>query len=115
MTNHSSPITTHVLDTARGRPAAGIPVSLHLQSDESWRELGRGVTNEDGRITDLLGESKPQPGKYRLSFETGEYLSAAGKPFFPEVEIVFEIHDSNQHYHVPLLLSPYGYSTYRGS
>jgi 5-hydroxyisourate hydrolase len=115
MTNHRSPITTHVLDTARGRPAAGIPVSLHLQSAGSWQELARGITDKDGRITDLLHESKLQPGKYRLTFQTGGYLSLSGKPFFPEVEIIFEIHDPTQYYHVPLLLSPYGYSTYRGS
>lgn len=90
-------------------------MSLHLQADGSWRELARGITNQDGRITDLLRKSKLQPGKYRLTFETGDYLSPAGKPFFPEVEIVFEVHDSTQQYHVPLLLSPYGYSTYRGS
>jgi 5-hydroxyisourate hydrolase len=115
MRNRSSPITTHVLDTARGRPAAGIPVSLCLQEDEKWQELGRGITDQDGRITDLLHESKLKKGKYRLTFETGQYLASSGKAFFPEVEIVFEIHDPAQHYHVPLLLSPYGYSTYRGS
>ena len=115
MTSPSSPITTHVLDTARGKPAAGIPVLLHLQSDGSWQELARGVTNQDGRIADLLRGAKLQTGKYRLTFETGKYLAPSGKPFFPEVEIVFEVHDSAQHYHIPLLLSPYGYSTYRGS
>jgi len=115
MTNPSSPITTHVLDTARGKPAAGVPVLLHLQSDGRWRELGRGITNQDGRITDLLPGSKLQTGRYRLTFETEKYLSASGEPFFPEVEIVIEVRDPAQHYHVPLLLSPYGYSTYRGS
>lgn len=115
MTDASSPITTHVLDTARGKPAAGIPVSLHLQSHGNWQELARGVTNQDGRITDLLRGSKLQTGKYRLIFETHNYLSHSGKPFFPEVAIVFEVYDPAQHYHVPLLLSPYGYSTYRGS
>jgi len=115
MPNHQSPITTHVLDTASGKPAVGIPVSLHLHLDTNWRELARGSTNQDGRITDLLRESKLQAGKYRLTFETGEYLSSTGKPFFPEIEIIFEIHDPAQHYHIPLLLSPYGYSTYRGS
>ena len=115
MTDRSSPITTHVLDTARGEPAAGIPVSLHLHSDGTWRELARGVTNRDGRLMDLLGESKLQRGKYRLTFETGHYLSGLGGSFFPEVEVIFEIHDPAQHYHVPLLLSPYGHATYRGS
>jgi 5-hydroxyisourate hydrolase len=115
MTENSSPITTHVLDIARGIPAAGIPVLLHLRVAGGWRELARGITNQDGRITDLHRESTLQPGRYRLTFDTGTYLSQSGKPFFPEVEIVFEIHDPAQHYHVPLLLSPYGYSTYRGS
>ena len=111
----SSPITTHVLDTARGKPASGIRVSLQVESNGGWREIGRGVTNQDGRINDLLGEAKVQRGKYRLTFETGEYLAESGNCFFPEVDIVFQIHDSAQHFHVPLLLSPYGYSTYRGS
>ena len=115
MADRSSPITTHVLDTARGKPAVGIPVSLHIQSDGIWKELAGGITNQDGRITDLLRESTLKPGRYRLTFETGKYLAQSGKPFFPEVEIVFEVHDPAQHYHVPLLLSPYGYSTYRGS
>jgi len=115
MNKASSPITTHVLDTARGRPAAGIPVSLHLQSDGAWLELARGITNEDGRITDLLRKSKLKAGRYRLTFDTGGYLAGSGKAFFPEVGIVFDVHDPGQHYHVPLLLSPYGYSTYRGS
>ena len=115
MNNRSSPITTHVLDTALGKPAAGIPVSLHLQLDGTWRELARGLTNQDGRITDLLQDPKLKPGKYRLTFDTAAYLGTTGKPFFPEVEVVFEIRDPDQHYHVPLLLSPYGYSTYRGS
>ena len=115
MKDASSPITTHVLDTAGGKPAVGIPVSLHLHADGTWQELARGVTNEDGRITDLLRPSNLQAGKYRLTFETGRYLSQSGKSFFPEVEIIFQVHDPAQHYHVPLLLSPYGYSTYRGS
>jgi len=115
MTDRSSPITTHVLDTARGRPATGIPVTLHIQSGGTWKELGRGITNQDGRITDLLRESSLKAGRYRLTFATNKYLAQSGKPFFPEVEIVFEVHDPSQHYHVPLLLCPYGYSTYRGN
>lgn len=115
MNSHSSSITTHVLDTARGKPATGIPVSLHLQSDGSWHELGRGITNQEGRITDLLPASSLKPGKYQLTFETAGYLSSYGKAFFPEVAIAFAIDDPAQHYHVPLLLSPYGYTTYRGS
>ena len=114
MTNRSSPITTHVLDTSNGKPAAGIPVSLDLHADGAWRQLARGITNQDGRITDLLADSL-KAGRYRLTFDTGKYLAKSSKPFFPEIEIIFEVHDPAQHYHVPLLLSPYGYSTYRGS
>lgn len=112
--NRLSSITTHVLDTSKGKPGAGIPVSLDLHVDGTWKELARGITNQDGRITDLLAESL-QEGRYRLTFDTGRYLAQSGKPFFPEIEIIFEVHDPAQHYHVPLLLSPYGYSTYRGS
>ena len=115
MSSNTSPITTHVLDTARGRPAAGIPVSLHMQAGKNWQELGRGVTSQDGRITDLLKASKLKTGRYRLTFETAAYLSSFGKSFFPQIDIVFDVAEAAQHYHVPLLLSPFGYSTYRGS
>ena len=108
-----SPITTHVLDTARGRPAAGIAVTLARQSDDgAWTDLTRSETNADGRIGDLLDRAL-RPGVYRLIFETGAYLGDGA--FYPEVAVVFEVADPDEHYHVPLLLSPYGYSTYRGS
>jgi len=111
-----SSITTHVLDTAQGKPAFGIPVSLELEVAEGWQQVGRSVTNGDGRAADLLPSGELKPGRYRLSFDTSAYLKrSASHAFFPEISIVFEIHDANQHYHVPLLLSPYGYSTYRGS
>lgn len=111
-----SSITTHVLDTAQGRPAAGIPVALHLQAGDRWQQIGHSVTNNDGRVSDLLPAGELKPGKYRLTFDTSRYLArTVARPFFPEISIVFEIHDAAQHYHVPLLLSPYGYSTYRGS
>ena len=106
-----SGITTHVLDTARGRPAAGVPVRLELRDGEQWREIGRGTTDDDGRLRTLTGPSI-EAGTYRITFDTGAY-NANG--FFPEVAIVFEVKDAAQHYHVPLLLSPFGYSTYRGS
>jgi 5-hydroxyisourate hydrolase len=113
-----SPITTHVLDTARGRPAAGVAVTLEIRrADGSWAELGRGVTNADGRITTLLSD-KDRLAKetYRLRFATAAYFTALGvSGFFPEVQIHFQIDDPAAHYHVPLLLSPFGYSTYRGS
>jgi 5-hydroxyisourate hydrolase len=111
-----SPITTHVLDTAQGKPAAGIRVSLHVQASDGWKQVGQGVTNRDGRIADLLPGAQFKSGTYQLKFETASYLAQFTKrPFFPEVTIVFHVHDAEQHCHVPLLLSPYGYSTYRGS
>jgi 5-hydroxyisourate hydrolase len=106
-----SGITTHVLDTSRGRPAAGVPVKLEFREVE-WIPVGEGVTDEDGRLRTLLGEQPLREGHYRLIFDVAAYN---GDAFFPEVTIAFEIRDASQHYHVPLLLSPFGYSTYRGS
>jgi 5-hydroxyisourate hydrolase len=113
-----SMITTHVLDTSLGRPAAGVPVRLEIQSgDQTWKTVGQGTTDADGRASQLLSAStNPSAGTYRLTFDTGAYFKAQGKKsFYPEVSVVFSVHDPAQHYHVPLLLSPYGYSTYRGS
>jgi len=111
-----SPITTHVLDTARGRPAAGVPAVLERRtSPDSWAVLGRGVTDPDGRIRDLF-PGPLQAGVFRLTFDTGAWFAAQGlEGFFPWVTIVFEVREEGGHHHVPLLLSPYGYSTYRGS
>jgi len=110
-----SGITTHVLDTSRGRPAAGVPVVLERAVDSGWQPVGRGTTDADGRVGDLLS-GRPEDGRYRLTFDTGAYSR-----FYPEVTVTFEVsvtfvvgHDE-EHYHVPLLLSPFGYSTYRGS
>lgn len=108
-----SAISTHVLDTAQGKPAAGIAVRLERQDGTQWKALGSGATDGNGRATGLLGSQPLQKGVYRLTFETGAYQTAGG--FFPWVVIPFEVKDPGQHYHVPLLLSPYGYSTYRGS
>jgi 5-hydroxyisourate hydrolase len=111
-----SAITTHVLDTSTGRPAAGVPVTLEKQAGGGWQSAGQGVTNQDGRITDLLGGAKLAPGNYRLTFDTATYFSARKQPsFYPQVQVIFTVGDAAQHYHVPLLLSPFGYSTYRGS
>lgn len=112
-----SAITTHVLDTATGRPARGVPVTLALREGEGWKEVGRGLTDEDGRLRTLLPERAPlASGTYRLRFDTGTYFARSGaEGFFPEVSVVFEVTDADRHHHVPLLLSPYGYSTYRGS
>jgi 5-hydroxyisourate hydrolase len=112
-----SAITTHVLDISRGTPAAGVPVTLEAQSGDAWKTLARGTTDADGRIADLLPrDAALVPGAYRLRFDTSAYFRGRGvESFFPHVEIVFTVKDAAQHVHVPLLLSPYGYSTYRGS
>ena len=111
-----SAITTHVLDMSTGRPAAGVPVTLERQADRGWHSAGQGVTKQDGRVTDLLAGSTLAPGTYRLTFDTASYFKAKNQPaFYPQVQVMFTVGDAGQHYHVPLLLSPYGYSTYRGS
>ncbi len=112
-----SQITTHVLDTAQGTPAAGIEIRLeNLTSDHKWAEMAKGFTNADGRISDLLdNDVRLEPGQYRMVFEVGSYFSAQQvKYFYPYVSVSF-ILDSTDHYHIPLLISPFGYSTYRGS
>jgi 5-hydroxyisourate hydrolase len=110
-----SGITTHVLDTSRGRPAVGISVVLERAVDAGWRPVGRGTTDADGRASDLLS-SPPPDGRYRLTFDTGAYFAAVGQTgFYPEVSVTFVVGRGEGHYHVPLLLSPFGYSTYRGS
>jgi 5-hydroxyisourate hydrolase len=103
-------ITTHVLDTARGVPAAGVPVAL--ERGPHWDEVGSGRTGDDGRLAEL--GSPESAGVYRLRFDTAAYFD--GSPaFFPEVTIHFIVERPEDHFHVPLLLSPFGYSTYRGS
>jgi 5-hydroxyisourate hydrolase len=108
-----SAITTHVLDTARGRPAAGVAVAL----ERGGTLLARGATDGDGRVRDLLpADLRLEPGSYRLVFDTGAYFAAQGTDaFYPEVAVVFAVREGGEHFHVPLLLSPFGYSTYRGS
>ena len=111
------PITTHVLDTSLGRPAQGVAVILQVQvSGAEWKEIARGVTGLDGRLTDLIAPGKLAVGNYRLRFQTGAYFSARqAVSLYPYIEITIEVSDAAQHYHVPLLVSPYGYTTYRGS
>ena len=106
-----SGISTHILDTAHGRPATGVPVSLEIASDGGWRSLGHGATDADGRLRTLL-TTRPEAGMYRLTFDTSAYFPDG---FFPKVTITFRVDAGQEHYHVPLLLSPFGYSTYRGS
>lgn len=109
-------ITTHVLDTSIGRPGAAIAVELERVDGTTWHLVGGGVTDNDGRLRTLTPEGPVQPGTYRIRFQTGAYFAAQQTPaFFPLVEIQFTVIDGAQHYHVPLLLSPYGFSTYRGS
>ncbi len=104
-----SGISTHVLDTAAGRPAAGMPVHLFYRN----REIGAGITDANGRCSTLLkNDTKLETGVYRIVFDVASRFPDG---FYPEVSVTFRVADSSQHYHVPLLLSPFGYSTYRGS
>ena len=108
-----SGITTHVLDTSLGKPAEGIRVKLQFDG----AVVGSGITDGDGRVRDLVAEKTPlQEGVYRLTFSVGEYFEATGRDaFYPEIVVNFRIAAGSGHYHLPLLLSPFGYSTYRGS
>lgn len=113
-----SSITTHVLDTSLGTPAPNVAVTLEiLDGYGAAHPLGHARTDADGRVRDLVpAESLLEPGRYRLTFDVGAYFTASRREtFFPQVMITFELRDATQHYHVPLLVSPYGYSTYRGS
>lgn len=113
-----SPITTHVLDTSIGRPAVGVYVTLDFhENGTTWKTISTGMTNADGRVSDLLHETaKLARGFYRLTFDTASYFdNQKVQGFYPSVMVIFEIKDPSAHYHVPLLLSPHGYTTYRGS
>jgi 5-hydroxyisourate hydrolase len=111
-----SPITAHVLDTALGKPAVGLRVQLAVLEPTGARELGVGQTDRDGRVRDLLPDATLTSGSYRLRFETGDYFAQSGRAvFYPSVDVVFHIGATDEHYHIPLLLSPFGYTTYRGS
>lgn len=110
-------LTTHILDISIGMPAKNVPVILQvLQNEFHWVQIGEGQTDNDGRIKNFFtGEVNLGHGTYKLIFNTGEYFESEGiDSFYPFVEVMFVV-DSDRHYHVPLLLSPYGYSTYRGS
>jgi 5-hydroxyisourate hydrolase len=112
-----SPITSHVLDLAAGRPAEDVELVLFRRDGEGWVELGRERTNSDGRALQLLPDGdRLEAGEYRLRFELSAYFIACQvEAFYPRADIDFLVRDTDQHYHVPLLLSPFGYSTYRGS
>ncbi len=110
-------ITTHVLDIAEGKPESGITVILEVRHSNDWSPVGRGTTDDNGRLTTLTESRAMTPGTYRLTFDLGDYHKSQGltQPFFPEAKITFNVRDTAEHYHVPLLISPFGYSTYRGS
>lgn len=120
-----STLSTHVLDTSTGKPANGIGVVLHgldaavlpgNATDSDWSTIGEATTNSDGRVGETLAPSTLTPGSYCLTFQTATYFKASdNKCFYPYVRIIFEITEADSHYHVPLLISPFGYSTYRGS
>jgi 5-hydroxyisourate hydrolase len=111
-----SQLTTHILDTSIGKPAEGIAVVLQRELNGDWKKIVEGITNSDGRISNLLvSDDYLETGNYRLIFETTSYFSKQNKKtFYPKITIEFSVTDKS-HYHVPLLLNPFGYSTYRGS
>jgi 5-hydroxyisourate hydrolase len=110
-------VSTHVLDISIGRPAAGVAVRLRRLDGEAWMDVFQGITDDDGRVPSLIPDGvKAGPGAYQLSLDVGAYFSARRlESFYSHVAIDFVIRDAASHYHVPLLVSPYGYSTYRGS
>jgi 5-hydroxyisourate hydrolase len=120
-----STLSTHILDTTLGRPAAGVPVLLERvrdakgdsASDPREQKLGGGTTDEDGRLKDFIAAGGTLgEGTYRLRFDVGDYFAKRARPtFYPEVVVIFRVGPGDEHYHVPLLISPFGYSTYRGS
>lgn len=110
-----SKITTHVLDVSVGKPAAGVKIRLEKKYGDRWMHVGDGRTDHDGRLRTLAPDDIEE-GVYKITFDVRSYNDAHGTTgFYPEASVVFEVLDATQHYHVPLLLSPFGYSTYRGS
>ena len=112
-----NPLSVHILDLENGLPTAGVTVTLEQKMDKDWRQLASAVTNAQGRITDMYPAGQALvAGDYRIVFKTGEHYAALKKStFFPEIPVQFHVDKVDQHYHIPLLLSPYGFSTYRGS
>ena len=109
-------ISTHVLDISKGKPAQGVPVVIEKKEGEFFTRLKSAHTDADGRVKDLVAEGKLTEGTYRITFDTNAYFAAQNiEGFYPEASILFVVRDAASHYHVPLLLSPFGYSTYRGS
>ena len=112
-----NPLSVHVLNLENGLPSPGVNVTLEKHVGQNWQPLAQGVTNEQGRIGELFPDKQAmEAGQYRVVFKTGDYFKKAGRDtFFPEIPVIFEVKNADQHYHIPLLLSPYGFSTYRGS
>lgn len=109
-------ISTHVIDSTLGRPAAGLAVSLHLATGEPLQLLGRGTTDAEGRIAELLATGPLEPGEYALTYETGRYFEARGiETLYPSVTIRVHVRDASASHHFPVLLGPHAYTTYRGS
>ncbi len=109
-------LSTHVLDTALGKPASGVPLVLSRQTGGAWAQIGQGITDDEGRCRTLLGEAALETGLYRLRFGIAPYFARQRlTPLYPYVEIVFNVADPAQHYHIPLLATANGYTTYRGS
>ncbi|HTV08902.1 MAG TPA: hydroxyisourate hydrolase [Candidatus Aquilonibacter sp.] len=109
-------LSTHILDTSLGRPAANVSLLLSKQAGDGWQEIGRGVTDGDGRCRTLLGDASLEERSYKLRFEVAPYFAMQNIPaLYPYVEIVFAVAEPSQHYHIPLLLTANGYTTYRGS
>ena len=110
-------ISTHILDTVRGRPAAAIPVTLEERRGDTWVVIGSAESDADGRVRSLVPAGREiSPGTHRLRFDLFDYTLTQDRPaFFPWVEVTFRIEDPSEHYHVPLLLSAFGYTTYRGT
>lgn len=108
-------ISTHILDTTRGRPASGVDVTLERAAPLGWTALATGTTDADGRVKPLLTAS-PELGTYRITFHVAPYFQRQGiEAFYPEISVTFAVKNSGEHFHVPLLLNPFGFSTYRGS
>jgi 5-hydroxyisourate hydrolase len=108
-------LSTHVLDATSGRPATNVPLTLDRRTGDSWQRVGSGLTDDDGRCRTIAPDGL-EAATYRLVFDTGTYFDTTGVPgFYPEVSVVFEVTEPQRHHHVPLLLSPFAYSTYRGS
>jgi 5-hydroxyisourate hydrolase len=110
-------ISTHILDTSLGRPVAGVPLTLERMANDIWLPINDATTDADGRCKDLLPSTQPlQPGTYRIHFETASYYKRNNlEGLYPYVEIIFTVSEGQQHYHIPLLLTANGYTTYRGS